>query len=426
MEGLDGARIEGVRAETLVIENCRNTYVGKCDVRRIEVRGGSNIKVEGMVMDRPLNADTVFIEVWNSPGFVASWNKLDGAGIFVWGSKGVKILNNEIDISNHNVEGVQLRGPGEFLVAENEIRGDYARSNDLMQISNESGNGPSHQPFFWPEREKLNFSKPAVRHSGWVYHEATFLTPENKGKTITYGYDPSVYADNVIVRNNRLIGSKVAGLFLWRVKNGIVDGNYVQDTHDYGLGGEWVKDIVFKGNKVVQSPQFIGRGGGIAVMNAADDVSVTGNELDGSTILVRPWGFPIYNVLIKNNVVRNGGRISAMYGGTMWLKGLQIEDNVIYGGFIDVNSSPFYTTGVIQRNTVHRSGNDLRFGISVESFDGVVSANKVFGAEFPYRDFNAEGRLTSKVVFSGNLQDGKSAKMQVYVPEKKPPLSLAP
>ena len=79
-------RIEGIQARTLVVENCVDLYIGPCDVDRIEVRGGRGIKLEGIRMQDPPASDKVFIEVWDSPGFVAAHLDLNGAGLRVWDS----------------------------------------------------------------------------------------------------------------------------------------------------------------------------------------------------------------------------------------------------------------------------------------------------------------------------------------------------
>lgn len=421
--------------DELIIENCR---MGKFSgsARVVTIRNSPGFGVQKFEGKKTGETEKQF-EFFNSPNSWIADSKVNGP-TFAWDSEGFVYARNKLDIRHSRLEGVELRGKGNFLVEDNTMQGDYEKTNDLIEIGPNFPIPKRMDAFKWPDRNNLIFDPVYTVQPGWRYVSATFLTGVNKGKSLTYGYPLKDWVKNVVVRRNKMDGARIAGMFLYCVDNFQVYDNEVSNTSDYNLGAEWCDNGIFFNNTMRQDrDKQIRTGGGLAVMQSINNVQIVNNKFDGSNLYIRPWGYPITNVTVQNNYLKtpfdsSRGKIWVMYEGVLWAKNINIRYNKLDGGWIDVNSSQFYTEGTIIGNEVSRFGydptggwiqhNDSRFGITVESFKGEITGNKITGARFPVRDFNVGGeRLTSIITGGNNTADG--VETNVIVSDKnKPPV----
>lgn len=427
------------KVDELVVENCR---MGKFSgsARVVIVRNSPGFGVQKFEGKQTGEAEKQF-EFFDSPNSWIADSRIKGP-TFAWASEGFTYARNNLDMRHSILEGVELRGKGNFLVEDNTMQGDYMKTNDLIEIGPNLPIPKRMDAFNWPNRSSLILDPVYTPQPGWRYLTDTFLSGPNIGRSITYGYPLKDWVKNVVVRRNKMDGARIAGMFLYCVDNFRVYDNEVSNTSDYNLGAEWCDNGIFFNNTLRQDrDKQIRTGGGLSVMQSINNVQIVDNKLDGSNIYIRPWGYPITNVTVQNNYLKTPfdsarGKIWVMYEGVLWAKGIHIRYNKLDGGWIDINSSPFYTEGTIIGNEVNRFGydptggwtqhTDNRFGISLESFKGEVTDNKVNGARFPIRDFNVgPDRLTSIVFGGNNTADGVEAKILVS-DKNKPPVFEVP
>ena len=88
-----------------------------------------------------------------------------------------------------------------------------------------------------------------------ICHDVTVEGCESRGNT-GLGLHPGSGSQRPLVRGNKLVGNGIGLFFCWGVKNGLAEGNVIEDTRTAGISvGHRDTDNVIRGNTVRRSGQ---------------------------------------------------------------------------------------------------------------------------------------------------------------------------
>lgn len=429
----ESGRISIPDCDELHISDCERVYISDLKVNKIYIINSPRTYLERMYLVSPDNK-TVDIHLKDSPDCKVFDSYIKGASL-AENCPRVNFTGNHVDVKEHSKEGIQYRGCEDFAIIANRVYGDFEYGNDLLQVTNLIGNTKQHDAFKWPDRDNVNYDNiPDEIKPGWTYYATTVMDGEHAGSELWFGVPLDEYTRGGIIKDNILHTSRIACLFAFRVRDVLVENNICYNSRDYHLGAEWGYNITFRNNLCIQEPGYYkGAAGGMVTSNFGDNIKILDNELRGCSITVRPWGFVQKNAIVRGNIVQksttgNGGRIQVMYGGLQWTDNVLIDNNIC-DDRIEVNGGPIYQTGQISNNIVNRltrESSDMRFTLSIESFQGPIYGNEFTGSEHPPRDFNAGGRVTSIVDWRDNYYNGELLEELDVRFKDKPPITEVP
>lgn len=440
-----GKTYEGLVADIIRFDSCQGIKIGSNTCKKMYVTNSYNVLMNGIsFQDAPSNDWA--LEVLDSPFFTMTDSMISGAGMRVQDSYAPKIKGCQIDTWGSSKEGIRLSGCNDFTIDDCDVEGDIAEEsgvtgNDLIQIENSYRVKPDpkhtfRDPFKWPNRDELIFDEfddsfmrgedGELLPDHRVYRGTWLNETQHAGKTQVYAEKVDDWQNGGQIVNCRLSNARIACIFLLRTRNVIVANNIFKNSRDYHCGAEWAEDCEIRDNISVQEDKWIGvgSGGGISLMHYIKDCSVRNNVMRNCNISVRGWGFPVIRPHIVGNTIYNG-KIWFGYGSTVWHKDILIKDNYMTRGRIEISASPFYTTGIIEGNTLLDGRERELIGISLEGFRGVLRDNLVYRAErkgaYAIRDFNVgPERLTSVVLQAGNYVNDVLAPLSVYKADRPP------
>lgn len=298
-------------------------------------------------------------------------------------------------------EGIHLIGSDYAGIDGGVIKGDYysESGDDAIQIS--GGLKPAER--YWPWKWGGNPLEivPGIPEpkEGWEY--VTGLS--RAGEPIAFGMDMRATSKGNYVRGVTVTGARIAGVFSLDTVGLVVESCRFENTPDKHATFEWSTDWVARNNTFVQTERNGRADGGVGITNYNSGGLVENNRFYGCSINVLSNSQPTKDVTIRGNRVYNG-RIQVSGGWSPWLEGLAIEGNYVEG-IIEIGTGPLPNNDVrIIGNIVHSRIRSR--GIWLEGVSGVVRDNEVFGATYPYYDFN-HFRPDSIVEFENNKSDGK-------------------
>ena len=299
-------------------------------------------------------------------------------------------MKNTIDVTGHQLEGIQFRGCDNFLISENKVSGRIdgpkeGRSNDMIQVgpTQKDGNPGAKYPFVWGEKTRkfVQFRRPDVA-DGWTVYSRVAAGGPFAERTCYWAFETGRYIRGGVIEKNEVANGGIAGVFVWNAIGTKIVNNVGRNFKDYTLGVEWGINCEISGNTAIQEPRYrwgSATNGGVSVMHLADRNVVRDNALEGCNVWVVPWGVIQDGVQVWDNRISDGG-IMMSYLGTPISHNLSIRNNSITRGFVQIHSSPFYTTGEIIGNRLSGGVKENRYGMTLESFKERLQKTESRGA----------------------------------------------